>query len=75
MKDPKDIISFRLRPETIGRLKMTAGHDGITVSALVSDILDAYTERRVIIVGNCMPYNDGQNPHDPVLIDKGTRCN
>lgn len=69
MKGAKDITSFRIRPETLEQCKRLAALHGRTLSAFVSDLLDAYVGRRVVVFP--VPFghgvNDGQDGDLPVL--------
>ncbi len=71
MNDVKNIISFRLKPETINRVKALAESHGATTSAFVSTLLDAYTERRVIVLAEPVGHTivDGTNPEHPLVVE------
>ena len=82
MKDTKDIISVRIRPETLARIQVLiqgqgnqVGYRGAatvkpTVSSCISDLLDAVTERRLMVLAEPAPYyvNDGSDPNQPLLV-------
>lgn len=71
MSDPKNIVSFRIRPETMNRVKVLAEKQGVTASTFVSDLLDAYTDRRVMVLAEPLGHNinDGMDKTQPVLIE------
>jgi hypothetical protein len=71
MNEVKNITSFRIKPETINRVKALAEGQGVTTSAFVSSLLDAYTERRVIVLTDPVGHIivDGTDPEHPLVVE------
>lgn len=72
MSEVKNIVSFRLSPETVARVKTLADGHGITTSMFVSRLLDAYTERRVVVMLESVDHTvvDGTNSENPLIIEE-----
>lgn len=82
MGTPKNILSLRISPETLARVQVLVDQQGLqpgyrgqasvkpTVSSFISDLLDAVTERRVVVLAEPIPHyiNDGSDPDLPILV-------
>ncbi len=66
-KQPKQVVTVRLRPEVAAWA--IAGGDR---TRLVESLLDAYRERRIVIMASPAPeiVNCGDDPGWPVLVTK-----
>lgn len=83
--DAKNILSFRIQPETLARVRAVVqrqetGQDSRmtlkvkpTVSLFISDLLEAHAERRLVILAEPLPFtpNVGDDPRCPILLSEG----
>lgn len=65
---PKNVVSFRIDPDTLTWLKALAESRYVGHSEFLGWLVEALRQGQVVILSEPVPLNDGSDPGRPVFV-------